>query len=452
MQGHHLSEDFLRRFATSTADIDEIEMALEHVSVCASCRGLLGATRASLLSKIQEPTGHGNWPKYGIDAYTPALDAVAGRLAGESVALEREREIAPALLEELERYAPSRQLLVAKNSRKFHLWGFSEFLLEKCRRIWVEEPHRAESLALLALIVSENLPCSGFRAKVVSDLKAEAWSYAANSRRIQRNFLGAQEAFDLADGYLETGTGDVLERARVADLKASLMRDQERFSEARDLLEFAASVYRSSGETRLEAKALLGFSKLVGDMGRAEECLPFIERARELLRIDGDHTLELTAGVHLFYSLMESGRTSEASSLLPDLRELVASYGNRIDRLQLLWLEGRLCQTLGQVELAEELFYQAREGYAAASRVYEVALLSLNLAALYLETGRTAEVKRLALEAVPQFASTQLDSDALAAIALFEQAARKESATLALVDEVASKVRSCQGRKTPKKS
>ena len=74
--------------------------------------------------------------------------------------------------------------------------------------------------------------------------------------------------------------------------------------------------------------------------------------------------------------------------------------------------------------------------------------ISLDLAALYLETGRTAEVKHLALEVVPQFAVQQIHSDALAAIALFEQAARKERATLALVHEVASKVRDCQSRKT----
>lgn len=230
------------------------------------------------------------------------------------------------------------------------------------------------------------------------------------------------------------------------------MRHLGRYADAQEFLEFAISVYRSSGEKRLEAKALLGFGKLYDDLGEVEQSLPLVRRATDLLREEGDHFLEIVAKDHTIYCLMETGRAPEASALIPELRALISKHGSRLDRLRLLWLEGQVCQALGQVELAEQALLQARDGFAAASLGYDVALVSLDLATLYLETGRLAEVKELAVNVVPRFAAEQIHPDAFTAIALFEQAARKERATLALVQEVASKVRDCQGRKVPAKA
>lgn len=431
-----------------SANEQEILEAVAHLRECRHCRrgleSVSAATRAFFQEMIQM---EGATSPYDLDEYSAALDAVLERLSSESSRLDEERGSAPFLLQEIEGYPLKQQQLIIRNSPRFQSWGFAEYLLEASRAGWSNDPGRSELLALVGFEAADQLVADGFRLKVVNDLKAEAWSYVGNCRRIQNGLRAARKAFDRAEEYLELGTGDNLERARLFDLKASLVRQQGDFENARKLLEFALSVYRAAGERRLEAKALLGFSKLLSEMGEAESRLPLLARAAELLREDGDDYLEFVAKAQVVNCLIEAGRADEGTAHLPGLRQLVARLGNRLDRLRLLWIEGRLCQALGQTELAEQTMMQARDGYADAELGYEVALISLDLAALYLETGRLEEVKELALEVVPQLAVQQIHSDAFTAIALFEQAARKERATLTLIQEVSSTIRECRDRK-----
>jgi hypothetical protein len=55
---------------------------------------------------------------------------------------------------------------------------------------------------------------------------------------------------------------------------------------------------------------------------------------------------------------------------------------------------------------------------------------------LFIEQGRIDDVQRLAEEMVPLFASRQVHGHALAALAMFQQAAAGKTATAGLVREV----------------
>jgi hypothetical protein len=70
-----------------------------------------------------------------------------------------------------------------------------------------------------------------------------------------------------------------------------------------------------------------------------------------------------------------------------------------------------------------------------------VAQVSLDLAGLYLEQGRTDEVRRLAVETMPVFVSLNVQRELMVAWSLFRQAADRESATVQLLQEVAGKIR-----------
>ncbi len=104
---------------------------------------------------------------------------------------------------------------------------------------------------------------------------------------------------------------------------------------------------------------------------------------------------------------------------------------------------------MGQVEFAEEALRQVREGFIAAEIGYDVALVSLDLAALYLEAGRTAEVKQLAAEMLPIFASRQVHREAIMAWTVFRQAVEQEVATVRVIEEVAARIREVQARPVP---
>jgi hypothetical protein len=58
-----------------------------------------------------------------------------------------------------------------------------------------------------------------------------------------------------------------------------------------------------------------------------------------------------------------------------------------------------------------------------------------DLTLLYLREGRTADVKRLAEEILPIFQSQDVHREALAALRLFQEAARQERLTVQVVQE-----------------
>jgi hypothetical protein len=103
---------------------------------------------------------------------------------------------------------------------------------------------------------------------------------------------------------------------------------------------------------------------------------------------------------------------------------------------------------LGQFELAEEMLKRVREGFVVEGIAYDVALVSLDLAALYLESGCTDEARELATESIPLFTSRGVHREALMAWNLFREAAERDALTLGLVQEVASRIRQSQSRPT----
>src|SRR5262249_15698707 len=100
------------------------------------------------------------------------------------------------------------------------------------------------------------------------------------------------------------------------------------------------------------------------------------------------------------------------------------------------WVEGRIARGLGQVAEAEALFVVARDGFLAEGIPYDTALVALELALIYAEQGRSAELKRLAAELVPIFSSQQIHREALAGLGFFRRAVEAERAEVEVVARV----------------
>src|SRR4029077_5020194 len=102
------------------------------------------------------------------------------------------------------------------------------------------------------------------------------------------------------------------------------------------------------------------------------------------------------------------------------------------------WVKGKIARGLGQMEEAEALFLAARDGFLAAGIPYDTALVALELALLYAEQGRSADLKRLAAEVVAVFAPRQIHREALTALAFFQRAVEAERAEVEVVERVAA--------------
>jgi hypothetical protein len=132
-------------------------------------------------------------------------------------------------------------------------------------------------------------------------------------------------------------------------------------------------------------------------------------------------------------------RYAEAAEVLPKMREMAVPLGE-LNQIRVLWLTARVAAGLERWEEAEAGFQQVRREFDARDLPYEAALASLDLAVLWLEAGRTGEVRELAVEMEKVFKEKKIAREALAAVILFGEAARREAATVELARRVMGEI------------
>ena len=133
---------------------------------------------------------------------------------------------------------------------------------------------------------------------------------------------------------------------------------------------------------------------------------------------------------------------------MPELRELAVQLGNELDTIRLRWLDGRIAAALGLREKAMTTLSGVREDFGTRRIAYDAALASLELAALFLEEGRSREVRSLARQILWIFQAQGVHREALAALRLFCEAAERETATLEMVRRMVDYLRRAQNDPT----
>ena len=125
------------------------------------------------------------------------------------------------------------------------------------------------------------------------------------------------------------------------------------------------------------------------------------------------------------------GRFIEAQGLYRQARPLYRKYQEDTEYgTRRLWVKGRIARGLGQILEAEALFMAARARFLANDTPYDAALVSLELATLYAEQDRTAELKQLAAEMLSIFTSRHVHREAMAALMFVKQAIDAEQLTI----------------------
>jgi hypothetical protein len=108
-------------------------------------------------------------------------------------------------------------------------------------------------------------------------------------------------------------------------------------------------------------------------------------------------------------------------------------------------VEGRVAAGLGDHERARRLLTQVRQTFLDEGNAFDTALAALDLSISHLQEGKTAEVRELADEMVTVFRDLQVSREPMAAVLLFQEAARQETATAELAREVAASLIRARG-------
>lgn len=434
--GDHAEESELVRFVAGTLPrVPRLRLVRHLLAACPLCRRRL----AALLDRTPKT-------KIPLEAYS-GLVSRAGHAVGARCEPEQwaeERVIASALLPLLaDGRCPREQELVLRTDDAYRSWALVEVLMEESQQaVWSPHPARSVDLAESAVLVADYLSSERFGTRALNDLKARAHACLGNALRNQADFLGAEKSFELAKFLLDQGSGDPLEAAWLVGLEASLLIDRGYLDEAIELLRTTVPIYTSIGEDRLRARTEIQIVIALLLLGtRCDEALDLVEQAERAIDRGTEPRLFFCARHSRAVALCDAGRTREALLLLDASRELYRQFPDPWSQLRLAWLEARIASGLGRALEAEAILGRLWTAAFERGLRFEVALISLDLAANYIQLGRYTAAGRLAGRLIALFESWGVHRRAIEAWAILEHALKAETATVELVGQIAAYVR-----------
>jgi tetratricopeptide (TPR) repeat protein len=434
----------LERFRRGEAGREEARAVVRHLLAgCPECRQATARIWPALDAPGEE-TGHarpGRGAGVGDYDYSAAFARAERDVSRHQLLLAEERAAVPRLRQELARHPTPRQEVLASNSSRFQTWPLVESLLDECRPLCQSDPEQASHLARLAIRLADRLDVERYGYRRVADLQARSWATLAILLRVQERYREAEQAFARARQLLRRGTGDPIERAEVLSLEASLWSNRCQFDRAIALVDRALSIARRMGARELLARALIQKAKYSTERGLPEEALPLLLEAQKHLDPSFDPRLAATLQHNILYALVETGRFEEAATGLAGTRALYEKLDYPVDTIRLDWLEGRVLHGLGCLEEAESRFRQALDGMLAQSLDFDAANIGLDLAVLYSQQNRNAEIRELAAAMLPVFTSHRIHREALAALVVFREAVARERLSTELAQDLAGYLR-----------
>lgn len=313
--------------------------------------------------------------------------------------------------------AQERQAALAADPR-LPGWGYCQRLLFQVQEGCFQDPQISLQAAELAVAISETLESTWYGAGHSGRLQAKAWSWLGNARRVASKILAAEAAFERA-GQIAAGHPGLPKRAQAEtfSLKASLSIDQRRFEEAGELLAQAATLFEEEGLLHRAAQVKVKWSKALYETGRQSDSLKVLEAGLRDLDSQLDPRGAHGGHTNLALLLIESGLPERALGVLD------SAPPTQDPALQLYaqWAQARALAAIERDREAEDLFLEVRASNLRLGKPYDAALVSLDLAGLYVRQQRHLEAVCLTREAYPFFQKEGIQREAIASLLLLEK-------------------------------
>jgi tetratricopeptide (TPR) repeat protein len=431
MDDIHLSREILRAVEAGTVPRSFLEeIKVEHLlSLCPHCREEVKAYEA------EERAGASV-----VQRVLQIFSALVQRLATQ---LSREHHKAERDLRDLLPLSPDERVRRIERARgRFRGPALVNLLLAESRRCIPGRAAEAFHLAELARKIVNRSP----RIPEYFDLYALATAHMANACRVSNDRRQANEHFILVRQVIKDhGVTDPGVVARVDDYLGSLRKDQRLLPSAERLLTRAAKLYSLVQAPEDAARALIKLATVYAHQNDPERAIEATRSALTLLGPESDLNLQIAGHYNLALQLVQAGRHEEAAELLESDDGLYRRVQAPWLQLRLVWLRGDIAAGGGDLAAAERAYLETRDGFVALGIGYDAAVVSLDLAVLYLRQGRTAEVRRVAEEMLPIFEAQDVHREALASLALFQEAARQDQLTVEKALEVVAYLRDARG-------
>jgi tetratricopeptide (TPR) repeat protein len=444
LQDHPTTEDlegFLRDASQKGHAVRNAVILRHLLASCSTCRNrleVLGWPASRLVSLVYLPGGRQgdeNFPlgkgSYNYDrAFTRAEQAVEEFLT----AVPPSPLPVEQLLVELDSTSRDIQLVRAEEDQRFAVPQLVAPLIERSHAIRYEDPEAMLHWARLARSIASHSPteAAGNPARL-ADLQARAWGQYGNALRVNGRLHEAESAMITANRHLGTGTGDPVLKAILCEQVASLHMFQRRFDEAVSALSDAAQIYRQIGETHAFARTLVQQANALLQSGETGTSVDVLNQAIPLIDHEADPHLLLAACHNLMRCYIDLDQPERALTIYSETRDLYTEFGDSLILLRANWQEGQLLRDLGHLRAAETALLRARQGFMDRDLMYEVAVICLDLAALYVKLKAIDNLKETVIATVPIFRALRVDREALASLLQLQQVADQEQQAMELI-------------------
>jgi tetratricopeptide (TPR) repeat protein len=389
---HHPSPAELDRFLLGEMSPRQAAPILAHlIHGCAECQNKLEPLASVMLgapSRLPEPSPEPSGNEYDFPLFKAF--ASARRYASARAMEERRVTAAPTLKEAVAPRPPALQADAKKRD-----WARCEWLIERCRALRHTDPESMVLTATLAVTLSERLSPGLSGPAALADLQAYALAELGNSQRIAEDLVASEAILSAAVDRAGRGTGDPRLLAYLMDLTASLYTDQRRYNEALRLRDAVYAICAQVGDRHLVGKSLISKGFTLHNALRAEEGIPFLVQGLAMIDAAREPRLVMAGVFNLIWSLVECGKAAQAESLFRLNQAPFLTLFERLDAIRSVWLEGRIAAALGEEERAERCFREALASYEEGKLPGYVAMVSIDLAILWLRAGRNAEIAPL---------------------------------------------------------
>lgn len=446
MSDRHPTRETLEGFLLGTLPAREAQAVIAHLmGNCVQCRELMSPLSEALLS----PAGLSDVAMAEAEVeLSSELDAAYDMAisAAFAAALERTGGTAARPTQPVPAGAEG---LPLPGDPDFYTPEVCEILLERSYAVRLSDPETMLRLADLAAGSAEGLDDEVYGSAEVADYQARAWAEVANAYRVIGDHGKADRIMARAVSCRARGTGDPRILARMADLGASLACAQRRFEEAFRLLDVAHATYLELGDTHAAGRVIISRGLYAGYTGDPLEGIQYLVHGLNTIDRAREPKLAFQALHNILLLRVELGEYEEARRALVEMQPLYDRYLSDLERVKVRWMEGRIAAGLGELEVAEAAFQEAREEFDRVGLGYRAALVSLDAMAVWLRQGRTAEIRHLVAELMATFRAVGVEREALAGILLLRDAVECEQATLELLQLIAISLGKLDGRAAP---
>ncbi len=318
-------------------------------------------------------------------------------------------------LAEILDYLPEREEEALAQPR-FRTAEFCARFLKRIDEIRLFKPRAALVPARFAIRLAARLP---------NPLFGQAWAAWASVHRALSNYDRSEVGHSIARLYLD----DPVDVARFHRRQAYLLRDRGQFTEAREKIGQALTMYLASGDSHSRGCALADLATVhLAEKDYSEAALRSTEALRHIDPEQDPTYHEIT--VHNLVAALSLGDQPAAriEVLLKEIRQRRYAQSS-LPWAKHRWLEGLVFKRRGRTRRAEATLRAAKNLFVKLGVVHDAGLVTMDMAELYLAAGDWEKSAQLAREMFPIFKSMGLEREAVAAFRLYMKAAIGRSVT-----------------------